>query len=45
MTLLRGKFHIPEHDIQLHVGIRKLKIRRAGGAKEVGAIGKGKGDS
>lgn len=43
MSLLRGKFHTPEHDIQFHVGIKNLKIRRAGGAKEVGATGKGRG--
>lgn len=43
MPLLRGKFHTPEHDIQLHGGIRRLKIRRVGGAKEVGATRKDKG--
>lgn len=43
MPLLRGKFHTPDHDIQLHIGIRKLKIRKAGGAKKVGATRKSRG--
>lgn len=34
---LEGEFHTPEHDMQLQMGIRKLKTRGAGVTEEVGA--------
>lgn len=36
-SFAQGQIPDPENDMQLHVGIRKLKTRRAREAKEVGA--------